>query len=102
MSDNGNQNDSVDVVIHGSHYQIKTSGEDSEYINHVAQYVDQIMTKIAGETKVNSVAKLAILAALNITDELFSTLEERDNVLKSFEEKALNLSKSLSKLNNQE
>jgi len=65
----------VNVDIFGSQYTIKKGSEDSDYIVRVAAYVDQKMREINERLPVASVAKVAVLASLNLADELF---KERD------------------------
>jgi cell division protein ZapA len=57
--------------------------------------VDEKMTQIEDKTSVNSPARLAILAALNITDELFTLQKDREHLLSEFEEKTRALSEQL-------
>lgn len=59
----------VTVDIYGEQYQVKTD-DDVEYVRQVAQYVDRKMKEIADTGKVVTTSKIAILAALNIADEL--------------------------------
>jgi cell division protein ZapA len=65
----------VHVDIFGSQYTIKKGSEDSDYIVRVAAYVDGKMREINEKLPVASVAKVAVLASLNLADELF---KERD------------------------
>jgi len=65
----------VHVDIFGSQYTIKKGSEDSDYIVRVAEYVDHKMREINEKLPVASVAKVAVLASLNLADELF---KERD------------------------
>jgi len=67
----------VQVDIFGSPYTIKKGSEDPEYIARVAAYVDQKMREINDRLPVASVSKVAVLASLNLADELF---KERDGV----------------------
>jgi len=64
------------VMIYGTEYPIKGS-TDPEYIKEVANYVDTKMKEINKTISIDSSLKVAILAALNITDELF---RERNHV----------------------
>ncbi len=96
MNDNERQYQTVKVVIHGHQYPIKASSDDGEYIRRVAKYVDEVMEKVASESRVKSVDRLAILTALNITDELFNALEKRDKLIQTIEAKAKKISDSLS------
>ena len=59
----------VTVDIYGEQYAVKTDDE-VEYVRQVAQYVDRKMKEIADTGKVVTTSKIAILAALNIADEL--------------------------------
>ena len=64
------------INIYGTEYPIKSDSEtDSEYIRRVADYVDGKMREIDQSTQAKSSLKVAILAALNITDELFQEKE---------------------------
>jgi cell division protein ZapA len=58
------------VNIYGTEYPVKGS-TDPDYINEVAKYVDTKMKEINKNISIDSSLKVAILAALNITDELF-------------------------------
>lgn len=67
--------DVVQVDIFGSQYTIKKGSEDPEYIARVAAYVDQKMREINDRLSVASVSKVAVLASLNLADELFKERE---------------------------
>ncbi len=58
------------VNIYGTEYPVKGS-TDPDYIKEVAKYVDTKMKEINKNISIDSSLKVAILAALNITDELF-------------------------------
>lgn len=58
------------VNIYGNDYPIK-GNTDVEYIRRVARYVDGKMKEVYSDVPSDSTLKIAILAALNITDELF-------------------------------
>lgn len=62
----------VQVEIHGQKYPIRTV-LDPGYVEELAAFVEQRM-KLAAETAPSSdIVGLAVLAALNITDEFFRT-----------------------------
>ena len=69
----------VQVDIFGSQYTIKKGSEDPEYIARVAAYVDQKMREINDRLPVASVSRVAVLASLNLADELF---KEREGMTK--------------------
>ena len=60
----------VQVQIFGHSYTIRGEA-DQEYILGVASYVDGKMREITEKLPVASLSKVAILASLNIADELF-------------------------------
>jgi cell division protein ZapA len=59
-------------------YLIKGS-IDSEYVQELAAYVDKKMKEIAESSQTADSLKVAVMAALNIADELF---QERENAKK--------------------
>jgi cell division protein ZapA len=65
----------IPVEIFGQRYPIRTTLEP-EYVNRLASYVDAKM-KAAGEAApaTNDPQRLAVLAALNVADELFRSRE---------------------------
>jgi cell division protein ZapA len=60
----------IPVEIHGQRYPIR-SGLDPEYVARLAMYVDEKMRAAADSTPTGDSLRLAVLAALNIADELF-------------------------------
>lgn len=65
----------ITVTIFSTEYPIQ-SDADPDRIREVARYVDWKMREVATVTSICSAARVAILAALNIADELF---KERDS-----------------------
>ncbi len=70
---------SVKVNIYGTEYPVKGEAE-AGYIEEVARYVDGKMKEVADSLSVKSTTKVAILAALNITDELFTLRSEQGDL----------------------
>jgi cell division protein ZapA (FtsZ GTPase activity inhibitor) len=60
---------SAKVTIFGNDYHLKAT-EDPDYIERIAQYVDGKMRELQGRSTISSSTKIAILAAINIADEL--------------------------------
>ena len=61
----------VKVRIFGQEYQIRASSNE-DYIKEVAAYVDQKMNEVQRSVPSSmNASKIAILAAMNISDELF-------------------------------
>jgi cell division protein ZapA len=80
MSDPGRV---ISVEIHGQRYPIR-SGLDPDYVNRLAVYVDDKIRAAADSTRTGDSLRLAVLAALNIADELFRCRDvnhERDGQL---------------------
>jgi cell division protein ZapA len=87
----------VPVDIHGQRYPIR-SGLDPEYVARLATFVDEKMRAAADSTPTGDSLRLAVLAALNIADELFrcrDTTLERDGRLA---ERAQELERMLDRL----
>lgn len=70
----------IKVEIYGKDYYIKGSAS-SDYIKKVATYVDEKMVELSNINASMSTTKIAVLAALNITDELFRLNQEYEEFL---------------------
>jgi cell division protein ZapA len=68
----------VTVDIYDQTYRLR--GQDPAYIQRLAEIVDTKMRAVAAQGKTVDSLRVAVLAALNIADEL-SALEERYNQL---------------------
>ena len=83
------------VNIYGNDYPIK-GNTDVEYIRKVAKYVDSKMKEINKNVSSDSSLKVAILASLNITDELFRERSLREEPeLKDFSDRIKKMTKLL-------
>ena len=71
----------VRVNIYGREYSIRGEGDPS-YVSEIAHYVDMKMRQMTDNVTMASSAKVAILAALNVTDELF----QKERQLRELEE----------------
>jgi cell division protein ZapA len=69
-----------DVKILGQRYKVR-SDEGEEYINDLARYVNDQIGEVQKTTKTVATHNLAILAAMNIADNLFKA-EERETQIK--------------------
>jgi cell division protein ZapA len=67
----------VKIEIYDQAYNVNAD-QNEEYLQELAAYVDGKMREIATATKMVDSLKVAVLASLNIADELF-TLRERQN-----------------------
>lgn len=82
------------VEIFGQEYKLKGVG-NPQYIHKIAGYVDSKMREIAHSSGIMSQSRIAILAALNITDELYQEREERQRAEGELEGKAAKLGQLL-------
>jgi cell division protein ZapA len=62
----------VHVEIHGQNYPIRTE-LDARYVEELAQFVEARMSMASRTSPSSDTVALAILTALNITDEFFRT-----------------------------
>jgi len=84
---------SIKVEIYHQVYPIQGDLEET-YIRKIAAYVDQKMRLIAEMARTVDSQKVAVLAALAITDELYRLREERgerEEILKEQAERCLTL-----------
>ncbi|HTN43170.1 MAG TPA: cell division protein ZapA [Nitrospiria bacterium] len=80
----------VEVEIYGQRYTI--AGEaDEQYVGKLARYVDGKMNELAKSGKNFPAAKLALLAAVNITHELFQLRQDKQVKESLIEKKAKDL-----------
>lgn len=75
------------VKIYNQTYQLR-SGGNPEYVKRIAQHVDKTMTDVFESTSSVDSIKVAVLAALNITDAYFSAKNELDTLEKAMSEKS--------------
>jgi cell division protein ZapA len=68
--------ESVTVSIFGKEYTLRGAA-DADYVREVAAFVDLRMNEVARGTPVASTARVAILAAVNIADELLREQKRR-------------------------
>ena len=87
----------VQVQIFGHSYTIRGEAEQS-YILDIAAYVDRKMREITEKLPVASLSKVAILASLNIADELFKERARLANQAEQLTDKAARLNAVLDDL----
>ena len=88
------KNGEVRVQIFGTTYTIRGEAELA-YVQRVAAYVDAKMRDINEKLPMASVAKVAVLASLNLADELFREREERNRLSEAVAQRADRLSSAL-------
>ncbi len=80
------QANNIIVQIFGTEYSIKGES-DVEYMQAIANYIDQKMRDVQKNTSIKSALKVSILAALNIVDELFREREKYEQVISELEQR---------------
>jgi len=86
--------ESVTVNIFGKEYTLRGAAE-AEYVQEVAAFVDRRMNEVARGTPVASTARVAILAAVNIADELFREQRKRNEDRATLEDRSDQLTRLL-------
>jgi cell division protein ZapA len=71
----GSEPRTVSVHILGNEYKIRST-EEGDFVRDVALYVDELMHRISSRMTTGTQTQVAVLAALNIAEELFR--ERRD------------------------
>jgi cell division protein ZapA len=82
---------SIRVKIFGSEYPLR--GESEDFTRRVAMYVDEMITSIHNKLPEQPTLTVAVLSALNITEELFKERERSKAIGTTVESE-------ISKLNN--
>jgi cell division protein ZapA len=76
------------VQIMGMEYPVEANPGDELYVNRLAQYVEAKMKEIKEESHIIDSYKLAVMAAMNISDELLHLQEAKGSSSKVVEDKA--------------
>jgi len=91
----------VEIEVFDQKYRIRVKGEEDEiYISQLTSYLDQKMREVALKSKSVDSLKIAVLAALNITDEYFLSqkkLEQLNEVIGHMEKEIESLEDHLFK-----
>ena len=88
----------IRVNILGQEYVMKTTA-DPKYIQNVAKYVNEKMDEIkeSGVDSSSQQLKIAVLACMNITAELFDVKSKSKDVISKVENQALEISEYIDK-----
>ena len=68
----------VPIVIQGQRYPVRST-LDPAYVAELAAYVDEKMRLASEVNETNDFLRVAVLAALNLADEIFRQREARDD-----------------------
>jgi len=88
---------SVTVEVGGQKFTIRTDA-DAEYVRSLAAFVTEKIVEVKSSTRTFSTHALAILAALNIADELFSSRQNQAELRRRVREKAERIGELLDKV----
>jgi cell division protein ZapA len=89
--------DSTIVEIFGQTYNVRGEG-DPDYLLELARFVDDRMREVAAQVATVDPMKIAILAALNIADELSRYRKQREDAAGLWIERAEEITDRLSKV----
>ncbi len=60
----------IEVEVFGHRFSLQGEGDEA-YFHELAEYVDAQMRTLAKQTRTSTPTKIAILTAINVTDQLF-------------------------------
>ena len=85
------EDNQIKITIFGQEYSVKAPA-DPTYIKNIAEYVDTKLREVqSGFSSTQSSNRIAILSAMNITDELFNAKKKGDSDNNEVEEKITSL-----------
>jgi len=90
----GKTTTTTDVEIFGSSYHVR-GDKDPELLQELASHVDGKMREIAQQVSTVDTAKIAILAALNIADELLQCRKQQEGERVEIQDKVTRLAERL-------
>lgn len=91
-------NKEVIVKILDKEYQFSCPQEEKEYLVKSAQFLSKNMRDIRDSGKVIGVDRIAVMAALNITDQFLRIKEQDDDIDSSLNEKIFSIREILSQV----
>mgnify|MGYP001331859815 FL=1 len=90
-------NKPVKVSIMGQEYNVRTDA-DSKYIKKVGKFVEERMKEIQiAAPDTTSQLRIAVLAAMNVTDEYFSTMQKKNEAIDKLESKTIAITEFIEK-----
>ena len=85
------EDNQIKITIFGQEYSVKAPADPTN-IKKIAEYVDTKMREVqSGFSSTQSSNRIAILSAMNITDELFNAKKRGDSDNNEIEEKITSL-----------
>jgi cell division protein ZapA len=77
----------IEVEVFGHRFSLQGEGDEA-YFHELAEYVDAQMRTLAKQTRTSTPTKLALLAAINVTDQLFRQQRHKDSGESEMERRA--------------
>lgn len=77
----------IEIEVFGHRFSLQGEGDEA-YFHELAEYVDAQMRTLAKQTRTSTPTKLALLAAINVTDELFRQQRHKDSGERELERRA--------------
>jgi len=84
------------VEIFGSVYHVR-GRDDTGYFQRLADLVDRKMREVAAQASTGDTSRIAILAALNMADELFRIQQQQEGERVEIREKMAELAEELNR-----
>ena len=84
----------IRVNIFGSEYSL-VSDDNENYVKEIARYLDEKMRQIDKNITIKSASKIAVLAALNVIDELLQERKYRQKLIDQLNEEARKINHSI-------
>jgi cell division protein ZapA len=92
----GDRENTVRVTILGQEYPVRADADD-DYIREIAAFLDARMRMIQQAEPSRPPLKIAILAALNLTDEVFTLVREKKELQERYERKVREFTEHLNR-----
>ena len=90
----GKSTTTVEVQIFGATYHVR-GDNDSDYLQELAALVDQKMQEVAAHLKTVDQTKIAVLAALNVADDLVRCRKDQGGEIEAVTKKISKLTGEL-------
>ena len=84
----------IRVNIFGSEYSL-VSDDNENYVKEIARYLDEKMRQIDKNIAIKSASKIAVLAALNVIDELLQERKYRQKLVDQLNEEVKKINHSI-------
>ena len=77
----------IEIEVFGHRISLQGEGDEA-YFHELAEYVDAQMRTLAKQSRTSTPTKLALLTAINVTDQLFRQQRHKDSGESEMERRA--------------